>query len=695
MINKYTASGRWAGHALIATLITTIVIISTPVQASSYKNLHIRQTSPITPCAQRCIENLGTNVCNNTPKFVTAKVGECFLPCELENPSVIIDASKFICPLLDFSDITGAATSGIIRDGTSIPTASSTTTQSTRSAASSTTAAPGSEKTLPPLEGEKKAKKEAVSVPIIVGIAVGGIVFLLGIIGVYFLVRCLRRKKQRAIEEENSTLKGKHFGHHSSQSDLVHGIDRGIPLGTRKDKTGGDSWMTDEESNQSFTTPYASGPNLFEKPRSVPIAANLNKPIPITSNLNKPIPNKPGHIKPPPITTNFTKPVPALPNLDSNNVSPPDSPVSPVSPVSHYGALEDRRNKAFSTVSSIKPDNPTHHDYYNFASPPLPTPAPGTAAFGHMSNKPTFLFNAPTDQQEPVSPISRHPSGKSFARSSVSTVGEGHSWEGYRDMIQKYEQQNPELPQAPKSAVVADSRRLSGLSQFNFGFNNASPVDQEKKKRISSFYGWGKKAGYLDQPMTRDKFLSGSSSIYSNQPPSPTPHVGHPGPSTPEIMSGRPPPSYTPPSPQPGRSNGPPNSAVSKLPSTIAEKPEFSSAKLARANSLRWRREVEAATDIALERIATNEDSISTQNEANKPLPRFTRLKRGSTMSTESGKGAGFWQSLLTPKGSISSPRGPEGDSASGSGSQRLAPQHARSEVSLVSEDGNTGVVFI
>ncbi|RPB24830.1 hypothetical protein L211DRAFT_837219 [Terfezia boudieri ATCC MYA-4762] len=71
--------------------------------------------------------------------------------------------------------------------------------------------------------------------------------------------------------------------------------------------------------------------------------------------------------------------------------------------------------------------------------------------------------------------------------------------------------------------------------------------------------------------------------------------------STPEMFFGRQPLSYTPPSPTTGRTFvgvSPPSSHKSEPPT----------GGLAKANSLRWRREVEAATDQALKKIANPKD---------------------------------------------------------------------------------------
>lgn len=502
--------------------------------------------------------------------------------------------------------------------------------------------------------GGNKEKKNGseLSIPVIVAIAVGGTALLAICAGLWFLIACIRKRKRR--EREQKKMGDKGFDN-SSMSDSG---DRGIPLGSGFRKEIGNTYpWVDEESNNGSTAQLYSKP-AADKPRL------------------------------PPITT---KALPPQPRGGAGDASSGDvSPVSPVSPLSEYATFDERRSKAISTVSSVKAEGRTHRDFYNVTSPPLPTPGTGKNSRFPSTRLPTsnklgnIVTRTATNRSgsgyppEPVSPLSRNPSGKSIAtttRSEVSAIGEDQfGWEGYRDMIRKYEEHQAQGKPIPPDVI----QRLSGLSQFNFGFG----AEQQQKREDTMYGGYpanSNPGGYLDVPAgkNREKHLSGSSSVYSSQPMTPPPPIdGHgPGPSTPDMFFGRSGPAYPPPSPPlGGRSEGRIYTAVSD-PSSSSEPP---TGGLARANSLRWRREVEAATDQALSRISPN------------PAKELKGPQKSS----------GFW-SLLTPKlggaspkigtvnsgtGSVMTIEGPGGDWP------EVVPARAASEVSLVSEDGRVGL---
>ena len=487
------------------------------------------------------------------------------------------------------------------------------------------------------VSGEASGDHNTLSIPIIVGIAVGGTVFLAMCVCLWYLAACLRKRKRRDRDQKDASSKAFDAGSMDGQST------RGIPLGaaSKKELGKGNPWIDEENNNNS--TAYLYTPSM----------AN-NKP----------------HL--PPTQTRFASPQPR--GRPEDKLSGEVSPVSPVSPRS-VGAFDNRVNKGMSTVSSIKGDDRTHHNFYNFASPPLPTPAPGSVTFNHMSrNKPSVLAPGrpprPESEYPPesVSPLSRNPSGKSVGASDISNLGEEQiSWQAYRDMIRKYQEHDAQGVPIPKEVI----QRLSGLSQFNFGFDSNSPVDGGDRKRESSYYGWApEKSSHFGVSTKDPKYLSGSSSIYSQQPMTPPPPIGHghPGPSTPDMFFGRPPPSYTSPSPQPARTKGQSYSTVSQP--SFHSKPEPRTGGLARANSLRWRREVEEATDLALKKIGTEDES------------RQKRLPKWPSTAADP-KSSGLW-TLLTPKIGGNSPR--IGTVPSGSGSLHTASER---------RVGKSGVVII
>ena len=414
-----------------------------------------------------------------------------------------------------------------------------------------------------------------LSIPIIVGIAVGGTLFLGVCVGLWYLVLYLRKHKRRERKQKN--VGGKGFSN-SSMSDL------GAPYGSgsKKEIGRGAPWI-DEENNNNSTT-------------------NLHN----TGVMNKPYL--------PPITTKFAPPIAPRP-LGAQGGAPAGgvSPVSPVSPLSGHATFDERRSKAISTVSSMRPER-THRDFYNVSSPPLPTPASAVGYPSTRKSRSTNLVTGPgatnyPEPLEPVSPLSRNPSGKSNGtQSNVSAVGEEIGWEGYRDMIRKYEEQQAQGKPIPAEVI----HRMSGLSQFNFGFGESQPQSETENKTESStsFHGWALEkstGGHLNLALgqNKDKYLSGSSSVYSSQPMTPPPPImREAGPSTPEMFFGRPPPSYTPPSPSPATAG---RSFVG-VSQPSSHKPELPTGGLARANSLRWRREVEAAADQALKKIADPKD---------------------------------------------------------------------------------------
>jgi len=481
-------------------------------------------------------------------------------------------------------------------------------------------------------------KGSDLSIPIIVAIAVGGTVFLGMCVGLWYLILCLKKRKRREKEQ-------RHVGNKGFDNSPISDFE--IPLGSagKKEIGRGAPW-TDEENNNNST-------------------AHLHS----TSAMNKP--------HPPLIATKFAPPVPPRPR-DGLGGAPSGgfSPVSPVSPLSGYAAFTERRDKAISTVSSMKPER-THRDFYTVTSPPLPTPAStvGSRYSSTRKSKPAKLVTGPGATSrpeseyppEPVSPLSRNPSGKT--RSEVSAVGEEQlAWESYRDMIRKYEgQQAQSKPSLPE--VI---QRMSGLSQFNFGFGESQPQLEAEKKRESSFYGWAPEkspGGHINMAsgQNKDKYLSGSSSVYSSQPMTPpVPITREAGPSTPEMFFGRPPPNCTPPSAPPATAG---RSFVG-VSQPSSHKPEPPIGVLARANSLRRGREVEAATDQALNIIADPRDG-----------------KRNTPQ-----KSSGFW-SLFTPKLPGASPK--IGTVPSCSGNANVARDAASSEMSLVSEGGRSGVVII
>jgi len=534
----------------------------------------------------------------------------------------------------------GSMTTLLVADSTAAPSTTSTITTSTDSTTSPSITTVANSSNDSSSGGNTTANKGSdLSIPIIVAIAVGGTVFLGMCVGLWYLILRLKKRKR---EREQKNIGNKGFDS-SSMSDL------GIPLGSagRKEIGRGAPWIDEENNNSSTAHLYNTG--AMNKPRL------------------------------PPIATKSAPPVPPRPRGRLGCASPGGvSPVSPVSPLSGRAAFGERRSKAISTVSSMKPER-THHDFYNVSSPPLPTPA-SAVTFRYPSTRKSKPVNSVTRPGaanhleseyplEPVSPLSRNPSGKSNGtRSNVSAIEEQLGWEGYRDMIRKYEEQQAQGKPIPAEVI----QRMSGLSQFNFGFGESQSQSQleAEQKREGSFYGWAPErspGGHLNVSLgqNKDKYLSGSSSVYSSQPMTPPLAITREaGPSTPEMFFGRKPPSYTP-SPPPAAAS---RSFVGVSPPS-SHKPEPPTGGLAKANSLRWRREVEAATDKALKKIADPKDD-----------------KRKAPQSSP-----GFW-SLLTPKLSGASPKigtVPSGTSSVNEGTQPNVAHHAESsEMRLVIEGG-------
>ncbi|KAF8467692.1 hypothetical protein BDZ91DRAFT_122004 [Kalaharituber pfeilii] len=521
---EFSIFGRSGAYGFYVSLMLMISL-----RAAFAATLHKRQDLPGINCGiHKCLTGGHLVYCKKPKDIPQLEV------CLQQNCTIKGQADDFWNEQCQFVDADTSTETSLVVDTSAIPskasaqtTLLSTTSSSLSSISSPTATVEANNENSDDENGDSKqtGKKGELSTPIIVGIAVGGTVFLLLSAGIWYLIACLRKRKRKA-KEQNANGKG--FDS-DSMSDIDSGSTRGIPLGkaTKKEKWGSGTWI-DQENNSS--------------------TAYLHKPAPTAGKARLP-PIKTGYVE--------SKPLPPRSDASSGDVSP----VSPVSPLSECNGFDDRRSKALSAVSSLKAEDRTHLDYYNVASPPLPTPAPGINAHNHLStrSKPAFLDREPnsTNQsdypQEPVSPLSSKTNAKSVeGRSDVSAM-EYRGLEEYWTLLRKYEEQIHGAP-----ALQETVQRNSGLSQFNFGFgiNGNSPIDTEKKKE-SSYYGWApeRNNGYLEVASGRDreKYLSGSSSIYSRPPVSPPPPpVGcELGPITPDMFSDRPTSSDIPPSPQP------------------------------------------------------------------------------------------------------------------------------------------------
>lgn len=529
--------GRTGPNFSLPILIITVLYFCGLSFATTSRAVINRQTSALPKCVQECQPKTQADMdafCKQSGGWRLESLKSCanskcggnqedarkyeVLNIELCNPEITAPASV---------DIRSVTT--LVADSTATPSTTTTSIGSTTSPTITPTTVSNSSNDNS-TEGNTTANKKGsdLSIPIIVAIAVGGTVFLGMCVGLWYLILCLK-KRRREREQKNIGKKG--FDN-SSVSDL------GIHFGSasRKGIQRGAPW-TDEE-NITNSTAHLYNMGAMNKPRL------------------------------PPVTTKFAPPVPPRPRGRLGGASPGDvSPVSPVSPLSGCAALGERRSKAISTVSSMKPER-THHDFYNVSSPPLPTPTSAVASRypSTRKRKPANLATRPGATNilgaeyplELVSPMSRNPSGKSNGtRSNVSTVEEQLEWEGHRDMIRKYEEQQAQGKPIPPEVI----QRMSGLSQFNFEFGECQSQSalETEKKRESSFYGWAPErgpGGHLNVSLgqNKDKYLSGSSSVYSSQPMTPaTPITCEARTSTPEMFFGRQPLSYTPPSPTTGR----------------------------------------------------------------------------------------------------------------------------------------------
>ncbi|KAF8449804.1 hypothetical protein BGX38DRAFT_1269852 [Terfezia claveryi] len=524
--------GRTGPNFSLPILIITVLYFCGLSSAITSRAVIGRQTSAMPKCVQDCRPKTQTEMdafCKHSGGWRLESLKSCANSKCGGNPE---DAQKYevlnieLCNL----EITAPASVDIgsvttlVADSTATPSTTTTSIGSTTSPSITPTTVSNSSNDNSS-EGNTTANKKGsdLSIPIIVAIAVGGTVFLGMCVGLWYLILCL--KKQRR-EREQKNIGNKGFDN-SSVSDL------GIHFGSasRKGIQRGAPW-TDEENNTNSTA-HLYNMGVMSKPRL------------------------------PPVATKFAPPVPPRPRGRLGGASPSNvSPVSPVSPLSKCAVLGERRSKAISTVSSMKPER-THHEFYNVSSPPLPTPTSAVASRypSKHKSKPTNLVTRPgaTNSLEAeyplelVSPISRNPSGKSNGARSLSTVEEQLGWEGYRDMIRKYEEQQAQGKPIPPEVI----QRLSGLSQFNFEFGESqsqSALEAEKKWE-SSFYGWAPErspGGHLNVSLgqNKEKYLSGSSSVYSSQPMTPaSPITREAGTSTPEMFFGRQPPSYPSPSP--------------------------------------------------------------------------------------------------------------------------------------------------
>lgn len=492
-------------------LIITVLYFCGLSFAATPRTIIGRQASAVSNCVQDCVKTQEaiSVFCNQALSQRLEKLRTCASSNCGGNEEALLGLDIGLCKDEIFTppSVTDVGTALVVAT-TSIGSGSTTLPSITPTAVTNSSNYNSGESTAANKKGSD------LSIPVIVAIAVGGTVCLGICVGLWHLILCLKKRKR---ERAQKNVGNKGFDN-TSTSDLV------TPLGSasRKEIGRGAPWI-DEENNNSTAHLHSMG-----------------------------VVNK---LRPPPIATKPAPPVPPRPRGGLRGVPLGDvSPVSPVSPHSEYAAFGERRSKAISTVSSMKPER-THRDFYNVSSPPLPTPTSAVTS-RYPSNRESKFANSVTGPGAPnhpasgyplgpISPLFRNPSGKGDGtRSNLSTVEEVGS-EGYQDMQVQGKPIPPEVIQ-----------RMSGLSQFNFGFGESQsrPSLEAGQKRESSLYEWAPEnnSGELSVSpgQNKDKYLSGSSSTYSAQLMTPPPPITREaGPSTPEMFFGRSAPSYTPPPP--------------------------------------------------------------------------------------------------------------------------------------------------